>query len=159
MSEILIDKGYRIKTGGMGGIMKAVFKGAHNSKNRMFGDLIAILPGNNNISEYADIKIGSGKDIMRNEDVVDAEAVISIGGGAGTLNEISIAWAKFKLILVCSKFEGWSNKLANQKLDDRIRYIDIKDDRIYEFKSIDECIELLEKNIHIYKREYHGIKK
>ena len=41
----------------MGGIMKAVFKGAHNSKNRMFGDLIAILPGNNNISEYADIKI------------------------------------------------------------------------------------------------------
>ena len=60
--------------------MKAVFKGANNSKNRMFGDLIAILPGNNNISEYADIKIGSGKDIMRNEDVVDAEAVISIGG-------------------------------------------------------------------------------
>ena len=136
--------------------MKAVFKGAHNSKNRMFGDLIAILSGNNNnISEYADIKIKTGKDIMRNSEVVDADAVISIGGGAETLNEISIAWAKYKLILACSEFKGWSNKLADKKLDGRIRYYDIKDDRIYGFKSIDECMELLEKNLHIYKMVYH----
>ena len=159
LGEKLIDKGYRIKTGGIGGIMKAVFKGAHNSKNRMFGDLIAILSGNNNnISEYVDIKIKTGKDIMRNSEVVDADAVISIGGGAETLNEISIAWAKYKLILACSEFKGWSNKLADKKLDDRIRYYDIKDDRIYGFKSIDECMELLEKNINIYKMVYHLIK-
>ena len=106
----------------------------------------------------ADIKIATGKDIMRAEDVVDADAVISIGGGAGTLNEISIAWAKFKLIISCSEFDGWSKKLANTKLDNRIRYCDI-DDRIYGFKTIDESLELLKKYIPIYKREYHGIKK
>ena len=159
LGEKLIDKGYRIKTGGLNGIMKAVFKGAHNSSNKMFGDLIAILPGQyKNVSEYADIKIATGKDLMRAEDVVDADAVISIGGGAGTLNEISIAWAKFKLILSCTEFDGWSKKLANSKIDRRIRYIDIDEDCIYGFKSIDECMKLLEKYIPIYKREYHGIK-
>ena len=140
--------------------MKAVFQGARKSKNRMFGDLIAILPGNDiNISEYADIKIATGKDIQRNEDVVDSDAIISIGGGAGTLNEITIAWTKFKLIISCSEFDGWSKKLANTKLDDRIRYCDIDEDSIYGFKSIDEALQLLKKYIHIYKREYHGIKK
>ena len=159
LGEKLIDKGYRIKTGGLNGIMKAVFKGAHNSSNKMFGDLIAILPGQDkNVSEYADIKIATGKDLMRAEDVVDADAVISIGGGAGTLNEISIAWAKFKLILSCTEFDGWSKKLANERVDARIRYSDIDEDCIYGFKSIDECMKLLEKYIPIYKREYHGIK-
>jgi len=159
LGEKLIDKGYRIKTGGLNGIMKAVFKGACNSKNKMIGDLIAILPGKDkNINEYADIKIATGKDIMRAEDVVDADAVISIGGGAGTLNEISIAWAKFKLILACAEFEGWSKKLFNKIIDNRIRYCDIKEDCIYGFQSVDECIDLLEKYIPIYKRKYHGIK-
>ena len=159
LGEKLIDQGYRIKTGGLKGIMEAVFKGAHKSKNKMFGDLIAILPGNNkNVSKYADIKIASGKDIMRAEDVVDADAIISIGGGAGTLNEISISWAKFRLILACTEFEGWSKKLADTKIDNRVRYYDIQEDCIYGFKSIDECLKLLEKYIPIYKREYHGIK-
>ena len=159
LGKALIDNGFRIKTGGLKGVMEAVFKGANNSKNKMKGDLIAILPRNKkNVSKYADIEIATGKDIMRNEDVVDADAVISIGGGAGTLNEISIAWAKFKLILSCTEYEGWSKKLANGKIDERIRYRDIAEDCIYGFKTIEECMKLLEKYIHIYKREYHGIK-
>ena len=158
LGEELINNGYRIKTGGLNGIMKAVSQGAHKSKNKMFGDLIAILPGNDkNINEYADIKVATGRDIMRAEDVVDADAVISIGGGAGTLNEISIAWAKFKLILACSEFDGWSKKLANTKIDNRIRYCDIDEDCIYGFKSIEECMKLLKKYIPSYKREYFGI--
>jgi len=160
LGEKLIDKGYRIKNGGLNGIMKAVFKGACNSKNKMYGDLIAILPGNKkNSNKYADIKIATGKDIMRDEDVVDADAVISIGGGAGTLNEISIAWAKFKLILACAVYEGWSKELSNKRVDKRIRYCGINEDCIYGFKSVDECMDLLEKYIPIYKREYHGINK
>ena len=92
LGKALIDKGYRIKTGGLNGIMKAVFNGGLKSENYMFGDLIVILPGNiKNISEFADIEIATGKDVMRGEDAVDADAVISIGGGTGTLNEISIA--------------------------------------------------------------------
>ena len=143
LGEALIDNGYRIKTGGLNGIMKTVFEGAYNSKKRMKGDLIAILPGNKkNVSEYADVEIATGKDIMRAEDVVDADAVISIGGGAGTLDEISIAWKKFKLILACTEYEGWSKELGNKKIDKRIRYRDISEDCIYGFKSIDECMKL-----------------
>ena len=160
LGEKLINEGFRIKTGGLKGIMEAVFKGGNNAKNKMFGDLIAILPGNDkNSNKYADIKIATGKDIMRAEDVVDADAVIVIGGGAGTLNEIAISWMKFKLILACIEFEGWGKELANKKIDNRIRYCDIEDDRIYGFKSIDECVQLSEKYLPIYKREYHGIKK
>ena len=66
LGKALIDKGYRIKTGGLNGVMKAVFKGGRKSENYMFGDLILILPGNiKNISEFADIEIATGKDIMR----------------------------------------------------------------------------------------------
>ena len=49
-------------------------------------------------------------------------------------------------------------KILLMKIDRRIRYKDNDEDIIYEFKSIDECMKLLEKYIHIYKREYHGIK-
>ena len=31
--KILVDNGYRVQSGGMGGVMEAVFKGAHASEN------------------------------------------------------------------------------------------------------------------------------
>ena len=152
LGETLIDNGYRIKTG-LNSIIKAVFKDANKSKKRMKGDLIVILPGNKkNVNEYSYIENEKRKDIMRDLDAIDADAIISIGGGAETLNIISNAWVKFKLILACSEFEGWSKELANKKIDKRIRYIDISEDCIYGFKSIDECMKLLEKYIGIYKR-------
>ena len=138
LGEALIDNGYRIKIGDSSEIMKAILKGAHKTKNLIKGDLIIISQGNN-------------------KNFIDADAIISFGGGAETLNVISIAWIRYKLILAFSEFEGWSKELANKKIDARIRYREICEDCIYGFKSIDECLKLLEKYIHMYKREFFEI--
>ena len=39
--KILVDHGYRIQSGGMGGVMEAVFAGAHASENYREGDTVA----------------------------------------------------------------------------------------------------------------------
>ena len=42
--KILVDHGYRIQSGGMGGVMEAVFAGAHASENYREGDTVALVP-------------------------------------------------------------------------------------------------------------------
>lgn len=159
IGKSLVDAGYRVQTGGLGGIMEAVLKGARESSKYEFGDTIAILPGNDEseANEYADIKVATGLDNMRAKQVVDAYAVIAIGGGAGTLAEIATAWSMYKLIIAWDK-KGWSAKLANSKVDDRCRYKEINDDRLYSFKTADEAVELIKNLGDKYQKEYHGIK-
>ncbi len=159
IGKALVDAGYRVKTGGLGGIMEAVLKGAKSSSKYEFGDTIAILPGNDTeeANEYADIKVATGLDNMRAKQVVDAYAVIAIGGGAGTLAEIATAWSIYKLIIAWNK-KGWSSKLAETKVDERIRYKEIEDDRVYGFDSSSEALNILNKLGNKYQKEYHGIK-
>ena len=42
--KLLVDNGYRVQSGGLGGVMEAVFAGAHASKNYREGDTIALVP-------------------------------------------------------------------------------------------------------------------
>lgn len=157
--KTLIDNGYRIQSGGMGGVMCAAFEGAKASSNYRDGDTIAIVPtfDKNDANEYADIVIPTGLDIMRNAIVVNADAVVAIGGGAGTLSEIAIAWSLFKLIIAYDNVDGWSKELAGRKIDNRIRY-DNLDDKIYAAKRPAEMIELLKKYTDKYSRSHHGIR-
>jgi len=101
LGKALVDNGYKVQTGGLGGVMEASMKGAKDSSKYSKGDTIAIIPSSNEkeVNDYADVVIPTGLDILRNGKVVDANAVISIGGGAGTLSEIAMAWQLFKLIV------------------------------------------------------------
>ena len=159
VGKVLIDKGYRIQSGGLGGVMEAVFAGAHSSENYHDGDTIAIIPSfdRTKANIYADIIIPTGLDMMRNTLVANADAVIAIGGGAGTLSEMAIAWSLYRLIIAYKNVEGWSSKLADKPIDTRIRY-DIPNDRIYGVESVTEMIQLLDENIDRYNRVHHGIK-
>lgn len=159
LGKALVDHGYIIQSGGLGGVMEAVFKGAHASKKYSFGKTIGILPSNNEkeCNPYCDIVVPTGLDLMRNGLVIKADAVIAIGGGAGTLSEIAMAWEEFKLIIGIIGFGGWSEKIAGQKLDKRIRYASIKEDSIYGATNTQDVLELLIKNIDLYTRKHHGI--
>ena len=130
--KILIDNGYRIQSGGMNGVMEAAFEGAHTSSKYREGDTIAIIPSfdSSNCNVYADIVIPTGLDIARNIIVVNCDAVIAIGGGAGTLSEIALSWSLYKLIIAYNNIEGWSKELAGKKVDNRIRYKDF-DDKVF----------------------------
>jgi uncharacterized protein (TIGR00725 family) len=155
----LIDNGYLLITGGLGGVMEAASKGARSSLHYKHGDIIGILPGNDpaDANAFVDICIPTGFDLARNLIVANADAVIAIGGGAGTLAEIASAWALNRLI-IAYRVEGWSGKLAGQRIDHRNRYPEIPDDRVYGVTSDQEAIECL-KILHQYTKRHRQVKR
>ena len=160
VGKALIDNGYRIQSGGLGGVMEAVFAGARSSEKYQDGDTIAIIPSFDRTmrNEYADIVISTGIDMLRNCIVANADAVIAIGGGSGTLSEIAFAWPLMRLILACNCVDGWSSKVADIRMDHRNRYPEIPEDRVYGVGSADEVIAILDKYIDKYNKYHTGIK-
>ena len=156
LGKALVDNGYRVQSGGLKGVMRAVMAGAKASEHYQEGDTIALVPSfdSETANEYADIVIPTGLDMMRNAMVANAYAVIGVGGGAGTLCEYSFAWTLNRLIIAIEPSGGWSEKLANTRLDNTNRYPDIPEDKIYGAKSVEEAIELLNKNIDRYVRRH-----
>ena len=157
VGKALIENGYRIQSGGMGGIMKATSLGARSSSNYQEGDIIALIPSfdKNESNGLADIIIPTGLDINRASIVANADFVVAIGGGAGTLAEIASAWMLMRPIAAFSNVEGWSKKVAGTKLDSRIRYE--FDDYIYSVTSAEDLIKVISLKIELYDRYHNSI--
>ena len=124
IGKTLVDNGYRVQSGGLNGVMKAAFAGAKASKEYKEGDTIAIIPSfdRSQVNEFADIVIPTGLDILRNAMVANADAVVVIGGGAGTLSEMAMAWSLGKLIVSFKNVDGWSKKLADESICQRVSH-------------------------------------
>lgn len=131
--RLLVDHGFGVMTGGMGGVMDAALRGARESSSWTHGCCIGLLPGADpsvpGVSAAADILIPTGLDHGRNMVIAQADAVIAIGGGAGTLSEMAFAWINRRL-LIALRCDGWSGRLADAPIDERRRYKDIPDDRV-----------------------------
>jgi len=149
----LIESGFRIVTGGLGGVMEAACRGAHLSTNYQPGDTIGVLPGSDPAAanQYVDIAIPTGLDFARNSIVPHADAVIAIGGGAGTLSEICFAWMNKRLIIALGT-KGWAGRLAGERLDERIRYADLPEDKIYPAITPNEAVKLLSRLLPAYNQ-------
>lgn len=160
MGKALVDNGYRVASGGLGGVMNAAFMGARSSAFYSEGDTVAILPmfDRKQANDSADIIIATGLDIYRNVIVANSDAVIAVGGGAGTLAEMSNAWPLKRLMIAFSNVDGWSGKVADTRLDHRIRYPEIEEDRVFGVTSADEAIAILEKYLPLYTDSHYGIK-
>lgn len=158
IGRALVDAGYRVLTGGLGGVMEAACRGARSSQKYQAGDTIAVLPGHDpaEANPFVDIAIASGLDHGRNSVVAHADAVVAIGGGAGTLSEICFAWM-YKRLIVGLRVEGWSGKLADQRVDDRIRYPEIGDDRVFGADDAVQVLQLLRANLTVFVGQHHGV--
>ena len=102
----------------MSGVMEAICKGVKENG----GLTIGIIPykTKNQANKYIDIVIPCPFSQARNIVVVLAgDLVLAISGKAGTLSEISLAWIYNKPIVALSSVEGWSSKIANQRIDNR----------------------------------------
>lgn len=88
--RLLAEQGAIVLCGGLGGVMEAVAKGAKANG----GTTVGILPGADPAAAnaYIDIPLATGLGEMRNFMIVRAaQALIAIGGGAGTLSELALA--------------------------------------------------------------------
>ncbi len=161
LGKALVDAGYRVQSGGLMGVMRAVMAGAKASKNYKEGDTIALVPSFDTemANEFADIVIPTGLDVMRNAMVANAYAVVGIGGGAGTLSEYCFAWTFNRLVIAFENSGGWSEKIAGTRLDDSVRYPNILDDKVYAVKTAAEAIAILDKKIDLYNDRHDGIKR
>lgn len=142
LGKALVDNGCDIINGGMTGIMEASAKGARASDKFEKHSLIAILP-TDDISKgnkYSGIKLITHLGTGRNRLIVmNADLVVAIGGGAGTMNEITLSWELGKTICAYSEGEGWSTKVAGTAIDSR------RSDIILPVKTTKEVIDIIAK--------------
>jgi uncharacterized protein (TIGR00725 family) len=152
VGRIIIDEGFRLVTGGLGGVMEAASRGARSSEKYHEGDIVGILPGadKGSANRYVDVPIPTGLGIARNMIITNSDAVIAVGGGSGTLSEIAFAWQKGKLVIAMD-VEGWSGKVAGTRLDPRIRN-KIPDDRIYSARTANDARSILKEQLPLYQR-------
>jgi len=123
MGMLIAKEGYTLITGGRQGIMQAASRGAKSLNPRPeTSRVIGILPGidETGSNPYIDYVIPTGVGWARNQIVVlSSDIVVAIGGGAGTLCELSYSWVYKKPILAFTGMDGWSNNLAGKIIDDK----------------------------------------
>jgi uncharacterized protein (TIGR00725 family) len=118
----LVDAGFRVSCGGLGGVMEAVCRGARASARWTEGATVGILPGYDAsaANPYVDVCIASGLGLARNVVLVgSADAVVAVGGGSGTLAEMALAWQLGKPLIALDVGFGWSHELAERTIDER----------------------------------------
>lgn len=140
----IIDQGWRLVTGGLGGVMEAASRGAHRASGYREGDVLGILPGADRsaANPWVDIVLPSGMGVARNVLVVSmAHAVVAVGGGAGTLSEMALAWQLGRPV-VGLDVEGYSRYFSGLSIDER------RPDRVWPARDPEQAVarlrELLE---------------
>lgn len=137
LGEAVVDRGWRIVCGGLGGVMEAASAGARSSSAATGGDVIGVLPtlDASRANPHVDIVLPTGMQFARNTLVVAAgDVVVALGGGSGTLSEIALAWQMGKPIVALSSRGGWASELAGRALDER------RSDVIHGAQTVDDAI-------------------
>lgn len=110
VGRLLARKGAVIVCGGLGGVMEAVSEGA----NEEGGTVLGILPGarRSDANAFVTYAIATNLGEARNAIIVQTcDAVIAIGGEAGTLSEIALAVKMNKPVVILrgwNSLQGWS---------------------------------------------------
>jgi len=144
LGRALVDARYRLVCGGHGGVMEAACRGARESSAHTDGDVIGILPGLDpaEANPWVDVALPTGLGHLRNMVVARSDALVAIGGQAGTLSEMALAWIHRRPV-IGFRVPGWSGRLADQRIDGRVRFPDRPDDKVYGVDHPDEVVELL----------------
>lgn len=127
IGRALVDAGFRVATGGRGGVMEAASRGARSSARWTEGTVVGVLPSldPSEANPYVDIVVPTGLNHARNVVLVAmADVVVAVGGGCGTLSEIALACKHGKPVVALTMGDGWAARLAGTSVDpERESYI------------------------------------
>ena len=111
-------RGALLLTGGLGGVMEAASRGAMERG----GFVIGIIPHDdkNQANEFCDAVVATGMGFARDFiTAYSADAIIVVGGGAGTMIEVAAAYQKKIPIVVVKGTGGMADQLVDTYIDDR----------------------------------------
>jgi uncharacterized protein (TIGR00725 family) len=123
VGRLVAEQGGVIVTGGLGGVMAAASRGAKEAGGLTIGFLPTMDRASANA--YVDVVFPTGLGKARNLITARAcDALIMIGGGCGTLNELTIAYAEGRPVVILRGTGGWSDRIGQvlyqgQYLDER----------------------------------------
>jgi uncharacterized protein (TIGR00725 family) len=110
VGRLVAGRGGVIVTGGLGGVMAAASKGAKQAGGLTIGFLPAM--DRKAANPHVDIVFPTGLGRARNLLAArGCDALVMIGGGCGTLNELTISYAEGKPVVILRGSGGWSDRL------------------------------------------------
>jgi uncharacterized protein (TIGR00725 family) len=121
VGRLVAAAGAVLVTGGRKGVMEAASKGAREAG----GLTIGFLPGmeRSGANPYVDIVFPTGLGRARNLLTArSCDALVMIGGSCGTLNELTIAYAEARPVVILEGSGGWADRIKGVLHDGR--YLD-----------------------------------
>jgi len=125
----LAEQNCIVINGGKGGIMEAVSRGAQSRG----GMTVAEVSGNQRgvANKYVDVEVVTGDSSFRGPSqlIGMSDVVISLGGGAGTLQELAVAYRMQKPVVLLVGYGGWTDSLSTLRyLDERelVKFVAVK---------------------------------
>lgn len=106
-------RGAILLTGGTNGVMDCASRGAKEAN----GLVVGILPGDtmDRANQYIDIPITTGLSFDYRSLILvhSSDALIMVGGGNGTLGELSAAYLNHKPVVILEPSGGWAKKVRS----------------------------------------------
>ena len=123
VGRLVAERGGVIVSGGLGGVMEAASRGAKEAGGLTLGFLPSMDKSTGNA--FLDIVLPTGLGRARN--LITArgcDAIVMIGGGCGTLNELTISYAEGRPVVILRGSGGWADRIEpvlydGHYLDDR----------------------------------------
>ena len=135
-----------IVTGGKGGIMESASKGA----KRAGGITIAEIAGNvrGQANRYVDIEMVTGDVAFRGPSqlVGMCDGLVCLGGGAGTLQELCVAYRMRRPVVLLTGYGGWTDRIAALDFMDERRLIAFEQATSPE-QAVEKLYNLLQSNL------------
>lgn len=136
------ESGSVLITGGMGGVMEAASRGAHDAG----GLCVGIIPQDDSAhaNPYCDIVIPTGMGLTRDFlNALSADGIIIVGGGSGTLSEVCAAYMHKKPMVAIRNLGGSVAPYIDRYVDHRKNVKIIGADTPQE--AVDAIIQLIAK--------------